>query len=1118
MLVRASGVRTIPYSFHLGLPLGLFVCAHATAASEMAGSSQGTFASTLSAGLPGIPFWGAAVLLGISAASVLFGAWIGWRCSALRSRSGPVPGRVGRSESVSNAKRKTGHLSFEDECNAAERARTCREIFEMESDAIFLIENETGRILEANTAASALYGYSYEELVAKRNVDLSAEPDQTRAATSQRLNVVPIRYHRKKSGEVFPVEIAARHFAWHGREVHVAAVRDITKRLRSEEEAERQRTFLRSVIDADPSFISVRDAEGRFVLVNLRMAHELGKTTEECIGKTVLEIIPDARLARAMHEDDLAMLRGEESGFEGEEQFIGRDGRPLWLYTLKQPMRNRAGEIVSIIEIGADVTERNAAIQALEESRKSYRDLYENALVGLLRSSIEEGRVLECNQRLVEMLGYSDRETFMREFRFPEHYAEPHGRERFLDYILAEGIVRDYDVELVRRDGSHMWARHGARAFPARGYIEGYVIDITEQKRAEDALRETRELFSTFMDQLPAAALIKDQDGRVQYVNQYTRDNFNAENWIGRPLEECFPAQVAATMSADDRAALSAGAVQRIEALSDKNGSARLWHTYKFPIRREGKPPLLGGISLDISARIKAEETLRRLATAVEQAAEAIIITDIHGVIEYVNPAFGRITGYSAAEAVGNTPRLLKSGKHDRVFYEDLWHTLENGEVWSGRFSNRKRDGTLFEGEATISPIRDTGGKIVGFVGVERDITEEVRLESRLRQSQKMEAVGQLAGGIAHDFNNLLQGIQGYTQLAMERLDPDEPGHANLEEVMKAADRAAELTRQLSTFSRRQALQAKDIDLNQIISDMMKMLRRVIGEHIALDVVPGYNLPLVTADPGQIGQVLLNLCVNARDAMPAGGRIVIKTERVQIDRTLSESRPWAKEGEYLLLTVADNGEGIPPEIRERVFEPFFSTKDVGKGTGLGLATVYGIVKQHQGIVTVDSEPGAGATFSVYLPVSTGALVDDELESEPEPVPGGTETVLLAEDEEMVCKLAETVLRNAGYRVLVARDGEEAVDLFKQHASEITLAILDIIMPKLSGRAVHQHILEVRQDLPVLFSSGYSLDADDDNGPSKAPIRMIQKPYKPDVFLRTVRDFIDEAGEKRPPRP
>ncbi|MBN1867255.1 response regulator [Candidatus Sumerlaeota bacterium] len=413
----------------------------------------------------------------------------------------------------------------------------------------------------------------------------------------------------------------------------------------------------------------------------------------------------------------------------------------------------------------------------------------------------------------------------------------------------------------------------------------------------------------------------------------------------------------------------------------------------------------------------------------------------------------------------------------------------------------------------TASPLHDAEGRLIGSVHVGRDITERRNLEEQLRQAHKMEAIGQLAGGVAHDFNNLLQVIQGYGELALEESPEDTPVREELEEVMKATRRATSLVRQLLAFSRRQVLELNILDLSEIVGTLTAMIHRIIGEHITLRVRSGLRTAVVQADRGQMEQVLINLCVNARDAMPDGGEIVISTDTVELGGEFCRDHPGIEPGRYAVLSVADTGCGIDPTIRNRIFEPFFTTKSTGRGTGLGLSTVYGIVRQHEGTMDVHSVVGAGTEFRVYFPAAEGRAKPHEPGTDSRPV-GGTETILVAEDDETVRGLVERILTQAGYKVLCAGDGEEALRMFDTSGEEIDLALLDIVMPNLSGKAVLDHIRNVRPETRILFASGYSTDTVHTDFLLNEGMRLVQKPYQRDTLLKRIRETLDASVETR----
>jgi PAS domain S-box-containing protein len=535
--------------------------------------------------------------------------------------------------------------------------------------------------------------------------------------------------------------------------------------------------------------------------------------------------------------------------------------------------------------------------------------------------------------------------------------------------------------------------------------------------------------------------------------------------------------------------------------LRHKDGRLRLFETRG---RAVGGGRVVA-ISRDLTDRKRAAEEQARLALAVEQGAESIVITDPTGAILYVNPAFEQLTGYTRDEVLGRNPRILKSGHQDAAFYEELWATLTRGEVWHGTFVNRRKDGTPFEEAATISPVRDAQGRTVNYVAVKRDVTREHQLEDQFRRSQRLEAIGKLAGGVAHDFNNLLGVISGYGDIVLRRLPQGDPLRGKMAEILKAADRAAALTHQLLAFSRRQVLKPRVLDLNAVVADMERMLRRTIGEDVTLRTVLAPELGRVTADPGQLEQVVMNLAVNAREAMPGGGRLTIETRDAELSEAQVREGTLVPPGRYVLLAVTDTGTGIDDETRAHLFEPFYTTKP--GGTGLGLSTVYGIVKQSGGYIWVYSEAGQGTTFKLYLPRADAALATAPPVPEPAPA-GGAETLLLIEDEEPLRAMLAELLESQGYLVLQAANGEEALARADAYPGPISLLITDVVLPRLSGRATAEELARSRPELKVLFMSGYTDDAIVRHGILQPGVSFLNKPFASQALLRKLRELLD----------
>ena len=509
----------------------------------------------------------------------------------------------------------------------------------------------------------------------------------------------------------------------------------------------------------------------------------------------------------------------------------------------------------------------------------------------------------------------------------------------------------------------------------------------------------------------------------------------------------------------------------------------------------------------------ESEETLGKLWRSVEQMADALIIMNRSGVMEYVNPAFEALTGYSREEAIGQTLGILKSEEQAGELYEEMWNSALSGDVFRGVVMNRTKNGETLILEKVLTPLRDGSGEIAHFISTCRDITERRKLESDLQQAQKMDAIGRLAGGVAHDFNNLLLVISAYAELMLDSIAAEDPLRRNVGEIMTASRRAADLTRQLLAFGRKQMQLLQVLDLNTVIGEIAGMLPRLIGEDIELVFVPAKHLGKVKADPIQIEQVVMNLAANARDAMPDGGTLTIETASVRVDESYVQRHSIVPAGDYVLLTVTDSGQGIAAVHMAHIFEPFYTTKEAGKGTGLGLATVYGIVKQNGGFVWVYSEPGLGTTFKIYLPQVKSLNGDGRIAKLAEHAPRGCETVLLVEDEASVREASRQFLAQSGYNVLEATDGEDGLRASREHHGRIHLMVTDVVMPRLGGPRLAARLWEERPDMKVLFVSGYAEKTVLQHGKIDVATQFLQKPFSLKTLARKIREVL-EADEAR----
>jgi two-component system cell cycle sensor histidine kinase/response regulator CckA len=634
-------------------------------------------------------------------------------------------------------------------------------------------------------------------------------------------------------------------------------------------------------------------------------------------------------------------------------------------------------------------------------------------------------------------------------------------------------------------------------------------------RHAEEALRRSEERYRALAESVPPIVWVAGPDGATEYVNRRWQE------YTGRPPEDALGRGWLKLVHSDDRdrtvrrwasALRTCGHFEAEYRLRRVDGEYR-WHVGSAlpQCDRDGRIVRWFGTCTDIDDHRQAQDALHRerefLRAVLENVADGIVACDAAGDITLLNRAARELAGPADEPCpLGEWARRFAAYRPDGTSplpaaEQPLARALRGEEVADAELVLVARGGRPRTLVASGQPLADARGERLGAVVALHDITERRRLERQYLQSQKMEAVGRLAGGVAHDFNNLLTVINGYAELMLSTLPASAPAHEMAAEVRRAGERAAALTRQLLAFSRQQVLTPQALDLNAVVTDMGKILRRVIGADIDLATALQPGLWPVKADPGQLEQVLLNLAVNARDAMPRGGRLTLHTENV--DLAEGDARAAAGPGRYVLLTVSDTGIGMTAEVKGRIFEPFFTTKAPGKGTGLGLATVYGIVQQSGGHVEVDSEPNRGSTFRVYLPVTAEAV---RAKSDPDsrPAPQGAETLLLVEDEESVRALAARVLRDLGYTVLVAANGAEALAVGEPYEGTIHLLITDLVLPRLGGRELADRLCAHRPGLRVLFLSGYTPDT----APRLPGVHFLQKPFSPPELARKVRKALD----------
>ncbi len=699
--------------------------------------------------------------------------------------------------------------------------------------------------------------------------------------------------------------------------------------------------------------------------------------------------------------------------------------------------------------------------------------------------------------------------------------------KRAFDTCECDGTPYDEEVEIITARGRRRWIRTTGEAVRDRAgrivRVQGAFQDITERRQAEQSLRASEEKMRSIFRVAPTGIgivrdrMLVDANPRVCEMTGYTRDEL-----VGQSARMLYPTQEDFEFVGREkyRQIAERGSGQVETRWRRKDGTCIDILLASTPIDLEDQSKGVIFAALDITERKRAEEELQKLAAIVKHSAELVNLAAMDGQMIFLNEAGARLLGIEPAEAKGRNIMDIIPAELMELVQQELWPALQEGRTWQGELRYRNlKTGRLTDCQAMCFTINDAEtGKPVYAANISLDITERKRaeaerekLQAQLLQAQKMESVGRLAGGVAHDFNNTLQAILGHAEMAMEQLDPAQPPYADLAEVRKAAERAAAVTRQLLAFARKQTAAPKLLDLNASVEGMLRMLRRLIGEDIDLAWLPGKGLGAVKMDPSQVDQILANLCVNARDAITGVGKVTIETRAVTFDDAYCARHAGFLPGDYVLLAVSDNGCGMDKQTLDNIFEPFFTTKDVRQGTGLGLATVYGIVKQNDGFINVYSEPGRGSTFKVYLPRHGGT---------PEQLPGqadtaapaarGHETILLVEDEPAILKVAAMMLQELGYTVLAAASPRESLRLAETHRGKIDLLMTDVVMPEMNGLDLAKKLLGDHPDLKHIFVSGYTANVIAHHGVLEPGVHFVQKPFTMKELAQKVRQVLDHG--------
>jgi len=855
------------------------------------------------------------------------------------------------------------------------------------------------RVREWNSAAERIFGWTCGEARGKHAGELmfSADPSHIeclRAAAGRGGESLPAvcpginREGRKFLSEWYNTTLRD---ASGGMSGILSLVHDISGREQAEQELRDSRKLFQTIIDSEPECVKLLNPDGTLIMMNRAGLDMIQAESLDTVkGRSICPLITSD------HRD--AFIKLTERVFQGGSgtlafEMVGIQGRRLWLETHAVPLRNDKDEVIALLGITRDVTERKRAEAVLQKERD-----FTNAVLDTVASLVlvldRTGTIVRFNRACEEISGYPAAEAVGKiawDLLVPPEQAE--GVKGDFQKLVAGMFPSRYENEWVARDGTRKLVAWSNTALLAQDGSVEYVIatgiDITERRKADDLLLQEKRFSDAVIDSLPGVFYVCDEQGRLIRWNNHEKE------MTGYSVEE----------------------------LTNKN--------------------VLELFGQDRDAVAKA---MQEVFTTGRAALEARLVTKSGMVLHFF------LTGY----------RMVLNGRQY-------------------------------------------------IVGVGIDISERKRLEEQLRHSQKMESIGTLAGGIAHDFNNILTAIIGYGSILQMKMDAGDPLRHSAEQIMSAANRASTLTQGLLAYSRKQVLNTRPVSVNEIILKVELLLRRLIGEDIDLKTMLSDEDVTVMADSGQLEQVLMNLATNARDAMPGGGSLFIETERLVLDEETAKAHECGKPGRYALITVTDSGVGMDDKTRERIFDPFFTTKELGKGTGLGLAMSYGIIRQHSGMIAVSSEAGKGTTFKICLPLADAEVREEQPVDLP-PILGGTETILVAEDDQSVRELTSHMLREFGYQVIEAVDGEDAVRKFMDNKDRVKLLLLDVLMPKKNGREVYTKISIFQPGIKALFLSGYTADIMHQKGLIEPGFNFIMKPVPVNELLRKIRAVIDGSGD------
>jgi two-component system sensor histidine kinase EvgS len=888
--------------------------------------------------------------------------------------------------------------------------------------------------------------------------------------------------------------------------------RQVVLRTQALHDSER---LLATILEAIPAPVFYKDREGVYSGCNLALTQFIGRPKEEIIGKTAFEVAP-ADLAQRYHEADLALMASEEiQVYEAEVESSAGERRQAIFH--KAPYRDEQGQIIGIVGAIMDITERTKAEQALRESEAFIKAVMDNLPIGVAVNSIDPAvDFLYMNDKFPEIY-----RTTREALTDPDHfweavYQDPVFREEIKQRVLADVASGDpqrlhwYDIPIAREGERTTYISACNAVVPGKPLMISIVWEVTDRIAAEEALQQSTALQRAMIACSPLAVYSLDREGVVLSWNEAAENMFGwqAEEVIGQPLP-IIPEDRQQEFAELRGRILAGKQFAGVELLRlRQNGELLNVSLSAAPIRdAEGQVVAIMATMEDITERKQAEHALRQFKTIFDTASYGAAVSDAEGRLIYVNQFFAQVHGFELEEVTGQDIGIFHNQEQMEQVKGLLDQMLREGSFQAEEVWHCRRDGTVFPMLMSGMLVRDSEGVAQSFTVTAIDLTERKALEAQLQQIQKMESIGRLAGGVAHDFNNMLSVILGHAQLALMKAPPDTPVHPHLSEIERTAKRSAGLTQQLLAFARKQTIAPTVLDLNDTVEGMLKMLRRLIGEDLDLAWLPHAGLWPLKMDPAQVDQILANLCVNSRDAIAGVGKVTIETNNVSLSEAYCATHADCLPGDYVMLAVSDDGCGMDQETLANIFEPFFTTKPIDQGTGLGLATVYGIVKQNNGFINVYSEPGEGSTFRIYLPRHVGEAAEQSSTDTPEMPLSQGEIVLLVEDDPAIMQMGLLMLEELGYEVLTANTPAEALALAARHEVAIDLLITDVVMPEMDGRRLSNQLTELYPQLKTLFMSGYTANVIAHRGVLDEGVVFLQKPFAFETLAAKVRDAL-----------